>query len=197
VFGEIQLRDGGKYRSRLLTVATFAAVLAAGGAWATQCEPAAQNVTVGTAHVSCPTQPAQRLASQQRPGTAAALVPGSPVGLLACRYHGIDQPQPAGSFAAAATLAPTAIAAALNQATPPPSGIVHCPLDWQEVIVLRFVYTDPRILTVNVNATGCRVAYNGDHSGVTPLSVLSTLDSSLGHDPLPGGSGGGGGILTP
>jgi hypothetical protein len=99
---------------------------------------------------------------------------------------------PVGSFAAAATFAPTAIAAGLNHATAPPSGIVHFPLDWEDVIMLRFVYADQRILTVNVSATGCRIACNGDRGVVTPLSVLSTLEATLGHDPRPGG-----GVLTP
>src|SRR5262245_40071176 len=133
---EISLRDAGRFRSRLLTVVTFVCVLAAGGAWFTQCQPAARNVPVGGAHVSGPDRPAQRLPTQQVPGAASSLVPGSPDGLLACRFHGLNQPQPVGSFAAAATFAPAPIAAALNGAKVPTAGAVyHCPADFGEVIV--------------------------------------------------------------
>jgi hypothetical protein len=109
------------------------------------------------------------------------MVPGSPVGLLACRYIGT------GPFAAAATFAPTPIATALNRAKifvlAPNEG---CTVELSDSIVLRFVYANARTLTVNVETFGCRVASNGDRVVFTPQSVLSALEATLGHGFLPG-----------
>jgi hypothetical protein len=111
------------------------------------------------------------------------------VGLLACRYHGQNQPEPVGSFAAAATFAPAPIAATLNRAKlvlpTPPGSITHCPADFEEQIVLLFVYADTRVLNVNVAPAGCEFAINGDRGEFTPQSVLSTLEATLGHDREP------------
>lgn len=173
------------HRSRCLTVVSFAGVLVAGSAWFTQCQQAASNVPVGGAHVSCPDRPVQRVPSGQVAGTATELVPGRPVGVLACRYRGLMQPQPVGSFAAAATFAPAPIAAGLNSAKQIPYPIsFDCPPDAFEVIVLRFVYANGHTLTVKVSASGCLFATNGDRTVFTPRSVLSTLEAILGHDHL-------------
>jgi len=176
------MRATGVLRSRLFTVLAIAGLLVTGSAWFTQCQPAATNVPVGGARVSCPQRPAQSLPTGQVPGTATALVPGHPVGLLACRFHGLNQPQPEGSFAAAATFAPANFVTALNKATGLRPGAGACPVDFGEVIVLRFVYANEHILNVDVRTTGCALADNGDKSSVTPISVLTTLEATLGHD---------------
>lgn len=178
--------SAGMVRSRLLTVVAFVGVLVAGSAWFTQCQQAANNVPVGGARVSCPQRPAQLLPSRQVPGTATTLVPGRPAGLLACRFHGLNQPQAAGSFAAAATFAPANFVTALNGATVPPIGAGACPVDFGEVIVLRFVYANGHMLTVNVDPAGCTWATNGDRTVYTPQSVLSALGAIVGLDPRPG-----------
>jgi hypothetical protein len=183
------LRGAGGFRSRLFAVVTFAGMLAAGSAWFTQCQPAARNVPVGGARVSCPDRPAVSLQWQQEPGLANTVVPGSPVGLLACRFHGRGQPQPDGSFAAAATFRPSNFVTALNRPQPPvkPAPGIMCPVPTGGVIVLRFVYADGHILNVNVypNPFGCSSVDNGKHSAELPQSVLSTLEATLGHDELP------------
>ncbi len=38
----------------------------------------------------------------QRDGTNRTLVPGQPIALLACRYHGFNQPEPIGTLASGA-----------------------------------------------------------------------------------------------
>jgi hypothetical protein len=176
-------------RSRFFTTLTFAGVLAAGAAGATQCQGP---FNVGGVQVTCPDRPALRLPPRQVPGTATALVPGSPVGLLACRYHGAGAWQPPGSFAVSATFAPTPIATALNHATVPPpipvGSVIHCPFDLGEVIVLRFAYANRQILNVNVSPLGCRFANNGDRGVITPQSVLTSLVATLGHERWPGDS---------
>jgi hypothetical protein len=100
------------------------------------------------------------------------MVPGSPVGLLACRYR------LASSFAAAATIAPAPIAAALNGAK---IVVTHpaCTDELADTIVLRFVYADARVLTINVDTSGCGFASNGDRLVFTPQSVFSTLKATL------------------
>ena len=174
----------GTFWSRLFTVVTFVGVLVAGSAWFTQCQPAARNVSVGGAKVSCPDRPFPPLLVT--PATVKTFVPGSPIGLLACRFHGLNQPQPSGSFAAAATFRPAAFVTALNSARRVASGpALSCPVDLGERIVLQFVYADRHVLTVVVASSGCRFADNGDHRVFTPQSVLSTLKATLGHDELP------------
>jgi hypothetical protein len=187
-------------RSRLVATLTLAGVLAAGAAGASQCQGP---FNVGGVQVTCPNRPAQRLPSRQVPGTATALVPGSPVGLLACRYHGLGQWQPPGSFAASAAFRPAAFAAALNHAKVPVAGaIYHCPFDQGEMMVLQFVYAGGHVLSVNVEPMGCQFANNGDRSAFDLGSVVSTLEATLGHDPRPGAGlpapgVPGGGVVTP
>jgi hypothetical protein len=164
--------------------------LAANGSSSTAVAPTPSSPpsTVGTFksldddRFTCPHQRAHGLPSRQIPGTATVFVPGRPVHLLACRFHGKNQPQPEGSFAGSATFPPAAIAEALNQATVPNSDPINCPADAGEVIRLRFVDANARILNVGIGTQGCRFASNGDRTVFTPQSVLSTLEATLGHD---------------
>src|SRR5262249_49360675 len=158
----VLLRGWGMIRSRLFTTLTFAGVLAAGAAGASQCQGP---FNVGGVQVTCPDRPAPRLPSPQVAGTDTGLVPGRPVGLLGCRYHGLGQFQPLGSFAVSATFAPAPIAAALNGAkVPAPGAPYFCPAGFGEVIVLRFVYANRQILTVNLDPAGCTWATNGNRT---------------------------------
>jgi len=133
----------------------------------------------------CVARPPQSVSSGQVPGSASTFVPGRPQRLLACRYHGFNQRQPAGSLAATAQLRAEPIASALNRAPHIPKGVVFsCPFDAAEVIVLHFGYANGAVLTITVSTQGCRIASNGDLRVRTPESVLNMLQARLGRDPL-------------
>ena len=75
----------------------------------------------------CPAHAPVAVAHHQQPGTASTLVPGHPDRLLACRYHGLNQPEPAGSPARSAHFAPGPIAARA-QCRERPAGGSEAPL---------------------------------------------------------------------
>ena len=133
----------------------------------------------------CSVRPPQSVSLGQVPGSAATFVPGQPRTLLACRYHGFNQRQRAGSLAATAQLGPEPIVSALDRAPHIPRGVVfHCPFDAGEVIVLHFGYANGAVLTITVSTQGCRIASNGDLRIRTPDTVLSALQAKLGRDTL-------------
>lgn len=110
-------------------------------------------------------------------------MPGHPSELLACRYHGLNQPQPAGTLATSAHFAAGPIAAALNSGRPVPKGkAFRCPADFRETMVLQFGYPDGTNLTATVSTAGCTFANNGDLTVWPPIATLTTLKSVLGHD---------------
>jgi len=144
---------------------------------------ATSTTTVGTRPLACPTHPPRSVPAHQIAGTAAAMVPGHPNVLLACRYHGFNQPQPVGSLAKFARLSPAPIARALNVLPPvPKDAVFHCLVDFDERILLFFAYPDGSRLTVKIEIGGCRFATNGDR---TVLAPLDSLEAALGHDPTP------------
>ena len=119
----------------------------------------------------------------QLPTTETMFVPGTPTELLACRYHGFNQPQRAYSLARAARLAPAPITAALNAARPiPPGAVFNCPNDSGETIVLLFGYANGRTLQVTVSMSGCEFAHNGRRTVAMPPALLARLQTVLGHD---------------
>ncbi|HWS45395.1 MAG TPA: hypothetical protein VN636_06005 [Acidimicrobiia bacterium] len=131
----------------------------------------------------CPPRPPAVVPPHQVPGTAALFVPGHPVELLACRYHGLNQPQRVGTLAGSARLDPTPIAVALNAATVVPNkAAFNCPADFAETILLLFGYADGTALTASVAAAGCRFAHNGDIVVSTSAATLAALEEKVGHD---------------
>jgi hypothetical protein len=120
----------------------------------------------------------------QRDGTSRTLVPGQPIVLLACRYHGFNQPQRIGSFARAAELPASPIARGLNTSQRPPPGIASgCPNDSFEWYMLSFSYRDGRALLVRVSHGGCRYVTNGDLTlEFPPAEVMQALEAALGSD---------------
>jgi len=57
-------------------------------------KPAAPASSAPTTPRPCPARAALSIPHHQRDGTTRTLVPGQPIALLACRYHGFNQPQP-------------------------------------------------------------------------------------------------------
>jgi hypothetical protein len=131
----------------------------------------------------CPTHSPQRVAAHQVAGTSSTFVPGRPTELLACRYHGLNQPQPVGTFARSARVASGPIVVALNGARRVPNGeAFNCPADFAETIVLLFGYSDGSTLTVTASTGGCGFAHNGDLTVWMPGATLARLEAVLGHD---------------
>jgi predicted alpha/beta hydrolase len=125
------------------------------------------------------------IAHHQLPGTASRFVPGYPVELLACRYHGGNQLRAFGSLAGFAHFASGQIAAQLNAAPSELGGppLRFCPIDFGEKIILIFGYSKGTRLTASIDMGGCRVATNGDRSiSSAPVAVLARLEAVLGHD---------------
>jgi hypothetical protein len=136
--------------------------------------------------LSCPAEPPRSVLSHQIAGTVAASVPGHPNALLACRYHGFNQPQPVSSLAKSARVPPEPIAAALNLAPRIQNAAVyHCPIDFGETILLLFEYPNGSRLTVSLALGGCRFASNGDRTVSAPPAVVASLEAALGHDRTP------------
>ena len=106
--------------------------------------------------------------------------------LLACRYHGFNQPQRIGTFATAARLSASLIARGLNATRRPPAGIVpNCPADFGETYMLWFVYPDGSRLLVRFDHGGCRYVTNGDlNFPFPPTAVTHRLEAALGQDVL-------------
>jgi hypothetical protein len=159
-----------------------AAIVTATGSAAPTTGSAAPTTPTSDAHrddTSCPPRPEQPLPSHAVPGTDTTLVPGHPVSVLACRYHG----PPSGSLASSATFAPAALAAALDDVEVLPKGTEYpCPIDFGEVILLRFGYDSGRGLDVDLHPWGCRYATNGELKVLTPEPLLSELQERLGVD---------------
>jgi hypothetical protein len=117
------------------------------------------------------------------------MVPGVPTTVLACRYHGFNQPEPHGTLAASAMLPPTDIVAALNAVPIPAPGapVPYCPADFGELYALRFGYSSGPALVVTVQGAGCAYADNGDLHAPFAGTAQSQLSAALGHDTsLPG-----------
>lgn len=133
--------------------------------------------------ISCPIRAPGTVPKQHIAGTDSTLVPGDPIELLTCRYHGLNQPEPADTLATSARLAPVSIVAALNaQPLVPKDAIFSCPSDTGETIMLIFGYTDGSRLTVSIAFAGCRFANNGDRVVDTPATTLSQLQDVVGQD---------------
>lgn len=141
------------------------------------------STTVSPTPLRCPAEPPRSVPPHQIAGTASASVPGRPNALLACRYHGFNQPQPVGALAKSASVPPEPIAAALNLAPRIQNAAVyHCPIDFGETILLLFAYSNGSRLTVSLALGGCRFASNGDRTVATPPAVIASLEATLGHD---------------
>jgi hypothetical protein len=183
-------------RVRSLAVAALATSLALGVALAvngqrstsvTDPAPAPSSIPPTSkttpAALACPSNlPSVR--HHQIAGTDTFMVPGNPTALLACRYHGLNQPEPAGALAESAFFDPAPIAEALNaQPVIPPNAVYNCPIDFGDSIVLLFRYTNDSRLTVSVKESGCRFASNGDRVVQELDSVtLNRLQAVLGKD---------------
>ena len=136
-----------------------------------------------TESLTCPKSAPEKTAPHQVPGTTTRLVPGSPNALLACRYHGLNQAQPAGSLATSAPLSPAATASELNHAQQMPKGAVFsCPKDSGEKVLLLFGFPTGSSLTASVSMSGCLLTTNGDQTVRTPVTTLRRLESTVGHD---------------
>jgi hypothetical protein len=179
---------------RLFAVAALAAALAVGVVFAvnggrsksvSQPIPASTSTSTSTSAstphaLGCLPSPPNFL-THQIAGTDATLVPGNPIALLACRYHGLNQPDPAGSLAKSAFFDPAPIAGALN-AQPVTLAIYGCPIDFGDTIVLLFGYSDNSRLAVRISTTGCRFASNGDRVVRIDPATLNRLQAVLGKD---------------
>jgi hypothetical protein len=130
----------------------------------------------------CPARVPSVIAKHQRPGTASTFVPGHAVALLACRYHGYNQPEPSGSLAKFAHFAPAPFVTALNAARPVPKGAYNCPMDANETILLLFAYANGSRLTASIDTMGCEFATNGDRTVSTPTPTMGHLQAVLGRD---------------
>jgi hypothetical protein len=184
-------------RVRTLAAAALAASLAVGVALAVNGQrstsvtnPAPSSIpptsTLAPAALACPSH-LPSVGHHQIAGTDTFMVPGNPTALLACSYHGLNQPEPAGSLAKSALFDPAPIAEALNaQPVIPPNADYNCPIDFGDSIVLLFRYTDDSRLTVSVKESGCRFASNGDRvvQGLDSVT-LNRLQAVLGKDASP------------
>jgi len=134
---------------------------------------------------ACPMRAPRSVPHHQRAGTARTFVPGHPITLLACRYHGFNQPQPIGTFArSAAGLPASSVAHELNATPRPTTSVVpYCPNDSGETYMLYFSYRGGRPLLARVDSGGCRYVTNGDLSRPFPPVELSLrLEAALGRD---------------
>jgi hypothetical protein len=131
-------------------------------------------------------EPPAEVSRHQRPGTADVLVPGRPITLLACRYHGFNQPEPIGTFARRGQLPAPEIAGALDAMPRPTSNVVaNCPADFGEKYLLYFSYKSGPPLVVQVAHGGCRYVTNGDLAiPFAPVDVTQRLEVALGEDHL-------------
>ncbi|MGO9874078.1 MAG: hypothetical protein ACLPVY_09790 [Acidimicrobiia bacterium] len=132
--------------------------------------------------LECPIHAPTVIAKHQQPGTASTFVPGRPVALLACRYHGYNQPEPIGSLAGSAHFAPGPFVTALNTARLVPKRAYNCPLDAGERMLVIFAYDNGTRLTASIETMGCGFATNGDRSVFNPTAMLEHLEAVLGHD---------------
>jgi len=141
-----------------------------------------------TTPIACPdTSPIPPPPQHQRGGTDQTMVPGSPIRLIGCRYHGANQPQPPRTLAASAELNAADVARLANQVLlADPHGTYNCPEDFGERFLLQFGYTAGPDLMVIVERRGCRFVFNGDLFGSPPNDdLMNTLQASLGADASP------------
>ena len=112
------------------------------------------------------------------------MVPGHPRALIACRYHGLNQPEPRGTLAATASLPASTVASAFNAAVPltPGEPLPACPNDSSEEALLIFRYANNSRLLVTVDMSGCGWTTNGDRTAWTPPALRMRLQAGLGHD---------------
>jgi hypothetical protein len=185
-------------RVRSLAVAALATSLALGVALAvngqrstsvTDPAPAPSSIPPTSpstpAALACPSH-VPSVGHHQIAGTDTSMVPGNPATLLACRYHGLNQPEPVGSFAKSARFDPATIADALNaQPVIPPNANYLCPIDFGDTVVLLFGYSDNSRLAVRIGTTGCRFASNGDRVVRIDPATLNRLQAVLGKDASP------------
>ena len=133
----------------------------------------------------CPPHPPASLPHHQRAGVRTTMVPGHPRRLLGCRYHGLNQPQPQGTVAAAKMLPTSEVASEFDDARviSPGGPVPSCPADFGEQIMLVFGYADGSF-RVTVDAGGCGYATNGARTVLTPPLLAGQLRLALGHDTL-------------
>jgi hypothetical protein len=143
-----------------------------------------QPPSASTARRTCPDTAPLQVPSRQRSGTATSIVPDLPTSLLACRYHGFNQPEAQGTLATSAELAPGEIAARLNAIPIPPADapLPNCPADFGEKYMLWFGYSDGSALLVSVDGAGCNYVNNGDLLVPFGGDVLPLLEGPLGHE---------------
>lgn len=135
--------------------------------------------------ISCPGTAARTIPHHQRPGTTSALVPGEPIALLACRYHGYNQRQGVGTLATAADLSASVVARELNASRKPlPGEVSNCVIDFGETYELYFVYSDGPPLLLRFDHGGCQTVTNGDLTDFPPVEVARQLEAALGSDRL-------------
>jgi hypothetical protein len=182
-------------RVRVFAVAALAASLAAGVAIAVNetgsssvSHPApASSTTTPTEPpplaLTCPSRPPNSVDSHQVAGTETTMVPGTPTALLACRYHGSNQPEPLGSLAQSARFDPGPIAAALN--AQPVALPVPCPSGTGDDILLLFAYADGSRLSILAETSGCQFAMNGDRLIRIDPTTLEQLQAVLGKESSP------------
>ena len=133
------------------------------------------------APLACPASDPPPAPHQKIAGTASSFVPGDPIDLLACRYHGFRQPRPTESLGGAAHLDPRPIADAFNRETPiPASEVFHCPLNISDRFVLIFEYADSSRLQVSIGDSGCGFATNGDLRVNPATAIINRLQAALG-----------------
>lgn len=134
--------------------------------------------------VACPTSAPATVSPHQRDGTATSMVPASPTTVLACRYHGFNQPEAHGSLATSASIPPADVAASLNAVPVPALGapVPNCPADFGEMYALWFGYPAGPPVLVTVQRGGCAYANNGDRRAPFASAVVSQLSAALGHD---------------
>jgi hypothetical protein len=136
-----------------------------------------------TPALACPAHQFDRVPPHQIAGTASTFIPGHPNSLLACRYHALNQPQPAGSLARSKRLAPDDFVGAVNAQPPIPKHQVReCGPDHGGSILLTFGYADGRRLSIAIDTSGCHTALNGDYAIDMEPRTLDLLNAYLGED---------------
>ena len=137
--------------------------------------------------LACPVKAALSVPHDQRDGTTRTLVPGHPIALLACRYHGFNQPQPIGTFASSTTeLQVSQVAHELNATPRPTNGVApNCPNNSGETSMLYFYFREGHPLLVRFDNGGCRYVTNGDLTlPFGPVGLTLRLEATLGQDHL-------------
>jgi hypothetical protein len=118
------------------------------------------------------------------PQVDTALVPGRPVTVLICRYHGFNQPEPIGTLASSRLVSARPLAAELDAGEPVGNVLRSCPADFGDVTLLVFEFRHGHRLLVTVHGSGCRIATNGARSAYAPPDALLRLEKLVGQDRL-------------